>query len=489
MARQVMKNPLYKAIVNSVIGKFSVYFFQFFALAIYARIFSPEDFGVIATIQVFVVFFQLFSDMGIGPAIISRDSFNKRERDGIFTVSIILGLVIAVVFYLFSFILNYFYPDISYQDICSMICVAIFFNTISIVPVTALNKDTRFILIAVVDSVIELITLSIVTFLHNMGIGILALAARPSIQSCLRFTIMWIVSVNTSIGRASINGEFYHVKKILSFSVYQFLFNFVNYFSRNLDNILIGKFIGFSSLGVYDKAYQLMRYPLMLTTFALNPAIQPILTKHREDIGYILKEHNKLTCRILSLSIVIGVFIKSNADNIVYFMFGHQWEQVIPIIGIFCYIIPVQSVLSSSGAFFQVMNKTKYMFYSGLLSSLITIFLVSYSIGFGSIEMTARFVVFSILINFLITYCFLFFKVFKFGFVSFFLSLIKTGFLFTPLALFYCFFKDALLSDSLSPLVELVFSFVFIALLSLLYLLAYKYMNRKKLVRKLNFYI
>lgn len=85
------------------------------------------------------------------------------------------------------------------------------------------------------------------------------------------------------------------IKPLLIFSLYQFDFNFVNHFSRDLDNILEGRQLGAVSLGIYDKAYQLMHYPLILLTFSMMPAIQSSMRKHAND-KHLAKKHTKILC-------------------------------------------------------------------------------------------------------------------------------------------------------------------------------------------------
>lgn len=87
-------------------------------------------------------------------------------------------------------------------------------------------------------------------------------------------------------------------------------FSFINFFTRNLDSILIGKYFGMQSLGLYDRAYQLMRYPLQLVTFALVPAIQPNVVE-LESRSEVVKVHNWLI-EILSFStklVLIGLIL------------------------------------------------------------------------------------------------------------------------------------------------------------------------------------
>ncbi|MFA0467825.1 oligosaccharide flippase family protein, partial [Vibrio breoganii] len=403
-----MNSKLIVAIKNSLAGKFITYFIQFGALAIYARVFTPEQFGIIASVQVFMIFFQMLADVGIGPAIINQKRYSNKARDGVFTLTFMIGAVLAIGFYLFTYALNYFYDNYSYQDLGKVLGTSIFFYTICTVPLTSFNKDSKFMKIAFYDAVSEVISLILVLVMLYLNFGILALACKNLFQAVSRFTLLYYGATKTSLGRPLIGPDIHLVKDIIGFAAYQFGFNFINYFSRNLDNILVAKFYGVNFLGIYDKAYQLMQYPLLVTTFGLSRAIQPILTKFNSDVEFILKEHNRLTERLLFISVLMSVFIYTNANNIVYTILGAQWESVVPVIKVFCFMIPIQSVLSTSGSFFQVLNATKLLFIAGVISALFNVLAISIGVYMGKLEYIALMLVFSFSINFLISYFILF---------------------------------------------------------------------------------
>lgn len=407
-------SSLYHAIIQSVTGRMAVYIVQFFALTLYARMFTPEEFGIIASIQVFVTFFQILSDIGIGPAVISLKNVTERERNGIFTVTFIVGMFLSGVFYLFSYALNGFYGGFKYQDIALVICINILFSSLTILPQTGLNKDAKFITTAKIGVFSELIALCGVLILYSFDYGVLALASKIGMQSISKFLLTYLHSVDTSLGKPKFGKEVFHIKKILSFSLYQFGFNFINYFSRNLDNILIGKYFGMSTIGIYSKSYELMRYPLLVTTFALTPAIQPILTKFRDDKHRVVKEHNILTSRLLALSIPISVYLFFNSHDVVTVLFGTNWVSVAPLIKIFSFMVPVQAVLSTSGSFFQVMNNPRLLFYSGFVAAMFSVTAIVLGVVSGSIENVAIFLVIAFLLNFMQIY----YVLFKFCFMS-----------------------------------------------------------------------
>ncbi|GAA04681.1 oligosaccharide flippase family protein [Photobacterium leiognathi] len=409
-----MNNALYAALKKSLVGRLSTYIIQFLSLAIYARIFTPEQFGVLASIQVFVIFFQMIAEIGIGPAIINEEKFGSKQRDGVFTVTLILGIILAICFYFFSYALNSFYGDYKYQSIAIIISFSILFNALNIVPTTALNKDAEFITIAKINILSEVISVIFVYLFYVFNFGLLALIFKSFFQSLSNLLLYWIASKETKLGRPFFGKEIFHIKKIAKFASYQFGFNVINYFSRNLDNILVGKYLGMSMLGIYDKTYQLMRYPLMITTFAIAPAIQPILTKQRNDVDKIVVEHNRLTMRLLFISILISAFIYINSVNIVLLLFGHQWQMVIPLLKLFSLTIPIQAVLSTSGSFYQVMNKPKLLFISGVLSAFMNVAAIVIGVYSGRLDYIAIALLISFSANFIQCYIIMF----KFCFIK-----------------------------------------------------------------------
>ncbi len=409
-----MDSRLKKAIVSSMLGRSITYLVQFAFLAFYARLFGPEEFGVIASLQVFVIFFQLFTDVGIGPALINKRVITTAQRDGIFSFTLLVGGIIGLLFYALSFQLNSFYGRDDYPSFAIFIAVGVFFQAACIVPMVSQQMETQFTRMAKVDVFSEVVSAIVVVSLYTMDYGIIALATRPMINGFSRFICFYWLMNKTQLQRSKLSHQLFHIKEIARFSLYQFSFNFINYFSRNLDTILVGKYIGIAQLGVYDKSYQLMKYPMQLISMAMSPAIQPVLKSHSDDKTYILTQHNILAKMLLIIAIPVALFMFVNASNIVLLLFGSNWLAVTPLIKILSISIPVQMMLSTAGAFYQVLNKPNVLFYSGLISAILNVVFIIAGIMFGSIKMVALCITISFILNFLISYCMLF----KFGFGS-----------------------------------------------------------------------
>jgi O-antigen/teichoic acid export membrane protein len=368
MSDLTIDKKLVKSILHSMTGRYLVYSIQLISMIVLARVFTPETFGIFAIIQVFSVFFALVSEMGFGPALVNETKISKNMRNGIYSFTWILGVVVAILFFALSPLISWFYNNEVYQLLVIPVAIGIVFNTAAIVPLSAFNRDKKFITIARCEAIAEITSIIVILISTKFIDPIWALSLKPLTVAFIRFILVLVGSRKTEIGMPSFGKELFYIKKILSFSKHQAGFNFLNYFSRNLDNILVGKYLGTASLGIYDKAYQLMRYPLLLLTFAMSPAIQPVMKELKTDLYKFENLHNKFIRFVSILGLIVGFSIFYLSDYIVLFLLGDQWGEVSPLLKILAVSIPIQIVMSTSGGFYQAAGRADLMLKCGTFS-------------------------------------------------------------------------------------------------------------------------
>ncbi|HFN9922645.1 TPA: oligosaccharide flippase family protein, partial [Streptococcus pneumoniae] len=167
------------------------------------------------------------------------------------------------------------------------------------------------------------------------------------------------------------------------------LFNFWNYFARNLDNLLIGRLISPSDLGYYDKAYQLSLYPNQILSQVVTPALHPIMSNFQDNISKIGEVYLQISRIFVIVGIPISAYLYFNAQYVVTFMFGDNWSQSVPVFQILAATIWLQMANSPTGAFYQATNQTKLLFRIGLLTSFINILAIVIGVMLQSIQCVA----------------------------------------------------------------------------------------------------
>lgn len=428
-------NVLYGAIARSMLGRYAVYAVNLLSMMILARLFTPDTFGTVAAIIVFFIFFQLMAEAGLGPAIINLDSLAPVDRDGLFGLTLSIGLVLTILFAALAPVFLMFYQIPRVDEVVPYIAVSLLFFAASIVPNALLLREQAFFKIANAGMAAEflssLATIALVQFIDPLH----ALAAKGAVSAATLFAVVWFFAGRTELGRPMPGSKFSAIKPLLRFSGYQFGFNFINYFSRNLDNILVGKYLGAASLGVYDKAYQLMRYPLMLLTFAMTPAIQPVIRKYAHDKGKVEEIHRDFTLKLSLVGSAAGLGIFILADLIVKIALGSQWNGVAPIIKILAIAIPVQVVLSTSGSFYQAMNRADLLFKCGLFSAIVMVSAIISGIVQRDMIALAWALVVAFHINFIQAYYLMYSRIFGKGMSNFFFRMAPAAMVTTGMAM------------------------------------------------------
>lgn len=368
-----------RAALISAMGRYSKVVLTVIVTAILARLISANDYGIVAVITVFSTFFTTLSDMGFGAAIIQKRSLQKEEIDDIFSFTVYISLFLTVTFCLFSYLIAEFYDNEIYVSLGQLLSLALFFNAINMVPNGILNRDKKFISIAVRTIVAYAISAILAVILAYYGWRYYAVVMQNIIAAFVTF--LW--NFSTTRPKFKLKFKMDSISKVLNYSSYQMAFNVVNYFSRNLDNLLTGKFLGNKELGYYNKAYELMLYPVNNLTGVVSPVLHPILSEYQDDYQIIYKKYIKVLKVLMMLAVFISPFCVLSAKEIVDVFYGKNWIGSVDCFRLLSMAILPQMINSSAGSVFQALGKTKLLFINSCLNTIITVVAILLGVLYG----------------------------------------------------------------------------------------------------------
>ncbi|MGZ0001948.1 lipopolysaccharide biosynthesis protein [Leuconostoc mesenteroides] len=407
-----------------------------------SRLLSPQEYGQVAMITVFITFFQLMTEAGLGPAIIQQKDLKQKDYASLFNISLIFSISLALLFGIFGFAISYFYEDVSYINFSWLLSIAVLFNGMQIVPNAIMLKEQLFKIVNLIKLAVTIISGIVGVFLAFRGFGVYTLIINSMLNASLNF----ILIMKFSKLKLSKSFDPRPLRKVWNFSKNQFGFNFINYFSRNSDNLLIGKFMSSDALGNYNKSYQLLMYPVTIFGGVITPVLQPILSNYQNDITLIKEVYYKLIKILAFITIPFSVFLMSSAKQIILVMFGDQWQNAICSFSILSATVWIQVISSTAGAIFQARNKTKDLFLTGTLSAIILVTSIVIGVKLGSIETVSICLSLAFFWNFIQSYWFLTHRVLKSDLLEFFklfITPICSGILMMLGFWFYGHFLDA----------------------------------------------
>lgn len=403
-----LKHNIKRGLFWTAIDKYSCQIIGIVISMILARLLTPYDYGVVATATVFLGFISIFTSIGIGPAVIQKKDLNQQDLDDIFTFTIFIGLICGGIAFGCSWIVADIYNNKILIPVMQILSIGVFLGALNMVPVALMSKNLRFKEMATRSLAFQIIFGFGGVVSAFYGAGIYALIIPPILSSLCTFLY------NNHFYPVKISWHFsvVPIKKIFSFSSYLFLFELFNYFSRNLDKIIIGKYISANALGYYEKSYRLMQLPLQNITSVIYPVLQPVLSSLQDDMVEMANKYTRIVSIIACIGFPLSIGLYFCAHDIIVIMFGEQWIPAIPVFKILSLSVPFMLIINPTGAIFLACNASKQLFYTGIINTTITIigFLIAASVH-KTIEAIAWSWTITIIINTLNSYYQLYVKV------------------------------------------------------------------------------
>jgi PST family polysaccharide transporter len=164
-------------------------------------------------------------------------------------------------------------------------------------------------------------------------------------------------------------------------------FNTVNYFSRNADNLLIGKYLGAAPLAYYNFAYTLMLYPLQTITWNLGRVLFPAFAQMQDDPERFRRAYLRACTAIAFVTFPLMAGVTALAPEFIAVLLGPKWRPVAPVLRILAPVGMVQSIASTVGHIYMAMGKTAVMFRWSLLFTGLTLtgFVIGLHWGIGGV--------------------------------------------------------------------------------------------------------
>lgn len=353
----------------SAVGKYSNYLTQFIVIAVLSRLLEPKDFGVLGMVTVYTGFLNVLAEGGITNSVIRFQKISKKGISSIFWFSIIFSVIVYIGTFFLAFLIEDFYDFEGLARITQVISVGVIFLGVSVVPVGLLKRDMQFRKLSISDVIPSIGAGAIAIIFAFIGFGVWALV----INTLLFYFIKSIIVMILSKWRPRLSFEKNIIKEVLSFSSYLIGFNSVNYWSRNADNLIVGKVLGADSLGYYSQAYKLMMLPNQMITSVVNTAILPVLASFEDNSEKISNLYIQITELLSLITILIGSVMFFNAETIVILIWGSKWIGSIGTFKILSFLTIFQPIVSTAGSVFISTGRSKLLFKLGLGNSAIMI--------------------------------------------------------------------------------------------------------------------
>jgi O-antigen/teichoic acid export membrane protein len=331
----------YKAGAIVAVGQPVALSLQVATNVVLARILAPTDFGLVSMATAISGFGLVFRDIGLGTVTIQRQSLSDQQVSNLFWVNAACGTAMMLLIAAIAWPASWIYGDRRVTDLILTTSSIFFVAGLSVQHTALLKKEMRFAAVVMADLVsltissVGAVSLAIIT--ESYWSLILVSVARPTLN------MFGIWFINRWRPKAFERG---HRTKELVYSGLNIVgFDAINYWSRNFDNIVVGRFLGAEALGVYSKGYELLLLPLSQLRAPVTAVALPTLSRHHAIPEQLATRYLRVVGALAFMSSTVIALTLLSAEWLIPTLLGVKWNGVVHV---FHYLAPV-AVLQTTG--------------------------------------------------------------------------------------------------------------------------------------------
>ena len=304
------------------INKVASQFINFISNILIARILSPDDYGLIAMLAIFMSISMSFTDSGFNDYLIKNSDSNKKDFSTVFIFNIFISLLIYLILFLSASTISNFFGRVELEEIIKILPISIFFKALCLTEITRMRKELKFKKLAIINIITSFLVFLITYISAKSGLGYWSLVIQSISMGAI--TLLLIFFLNN--WRPSFYFSFDRLKRMSSFG-FNLLFSYLtNQMGSNIYSLIIGKNYGAFDLGFYRQGSKLNKSVTNSLRTIFITTSYPLLSKQNVEIER-KKMYVKLKQYFYSIHFSISLYIIFSSYILVPFLIGEKWTQ------------------------------------------------------------------------------------------------------------------------------------------------------------------
>lgn len=300
---------------------------QMGSTVVLARLLLPSDFGLIAMVTAVTGFVAMFKDAGLSMATVQRKVITHDQVSTLFWINVALSAAVMFVVAALAPAIAAFYSEPRLVWVTLALAGTMLFGGFTVQHQALLRRQMRFKALAVVEIASMGGGIAVAIAMALMESGYWSLVGMVAGTALINAVLVWVLCD----WRPGLPKRGSGTAAMLKFGGKLTGFNFLNYFTRNLDNVIVGAALGATSLGLYSKAYGLLLLPIRQVNSPVSAVVIPVLSRLQDDPNRFRRFYLKAVLLISSATFPIAAYIAIDAESFVQVILGDQWMGSVPV--------------------------------------------------------------------------------------------------------------------------------------------------------------
>lgn len=324
---------MFSGMMWSAVDRLGMQVVQFVLNLILARLLTPDDYGTVGILLVFIAISRVFIESGIPTALIQKKDRKQVDISTSFVFNTAVSLFCYILLFFAAPYIADFYEVELLTILLRIIALSLVVNALYIIPSTLLTIDLDFKSLAKINFTATLLSGLLAIWLAYEGYGVWALAWQTLSRSVLNLLLMWYFTkwkISVQFSMESFKGLFKFGSNLLASAL---LARAVS----DVSSLVIGKVNSTADLGVFTRGRQFADFFSATINAIINRVLLPGMND-LQDKPEVLKAKFRKIIQLTSLvSFPIFFGLAAIADPLIRVVLGEKWIEAILIMQIFCF--------------------------------------------------------------------------------------------------------------------------------------------------------
>ncbi len=297
-----------------------------------ARLLSPEEYGLIGILTIFIAIFNAIVDSGFTNALIRKQDATDTDYSTVFYTNLVLSVVLAAVLFFCAKPISVFFERPELVSLTQVMSSVVIINALSIVQRVRTTKAIDFKTQTKITFISSIGSGVIGIVMAYMGYGVWALVGQQISNQLLTTLFFWFYNK-------------WMPKLVFSWSSFKEMWEFgsrllasglIDTAWKEVYQVVIGKCYSPATLGLYTRAKQFADLCSSNLTSVVQRVSYPVLSSIQDDRARLKGAYQRVIKTTMLPTFVLMLGMAACADPMIYVLIGEQWLECVPMLQIIC---------------------------------------------------------------------------------------------------------------------------------------------------------
>ena len=351
---------------------------------------GPKNFGIVGQAAVYTALTSLFIDQGFSAALIRLKRITRAHEASVFVITVVAAGSVAVMTYLLAPAVAAFFRTPELTAILRVLAVGTLMKGFMVVPHALLVREMRFRFLATAE-----LSGTLASGAAGLAAALLGAEYWSLVIMLMAYDVWTLVAYLGGAGRPAFRWTREAFRDVFSFSLNMMGAQLVNYASRNLDNVIIGRVLGPSALAFYSLSYRVMMLPIQNLARVVTRVTLPMYARLQDDRARLAREYVLGTQMLAVASFPPMIALIVIAPVAIPTLLGPEWEPAVVPMQILAFTGMRQTASTLGSTIIAACGRADWQFRFSLFSAAVVVASFFIGVNWGVVGVAAAYTIVS----------------------------------------------------------------------------------------------